>query len=163
MISVDGQVQFSGYELFARLLYSGIINYIDGSLSTFIIMFVGESSDDHKHEDQILVKQTLVSAYKCNLADKLKAELQEINSNQFQDGCEDKQFGRWSTTWWQQVSVLFKRGVKERRHESFSGLKIGEVLVVAFLAGLLWWQSDASHLQDQVIIKSFLFVFCTNR
>ncbi|XP_062170526.1 ABC transporter G family member 9 [Alnus glutinosa] len=119
----------------------------------------GESSDDHKHEDQILVKQTLVSAYKCNLADKLKAELQEINSNQFQDGCEDKQFGRWSTTWWQQFSVLFKRGVKERRHESFSGLKIGEVLVVAFLAGLLWWQSDASHLQDQIGLLFFLTGF----
>jgi ATP-binding cassette subfamily G (WHITE) protein 2 len=114
-------------------------------------MFLGVSSDDVHHEDQLIqVKESLVSAYKSNLADKLKAELQEINDNQFQDGFDDKQFGRWSTTWWQQFCVLFKRGVKERRHDSFSGLQIGEVVVVAFLAGLLWWQSDVSHLQDQV-------------
>jgi ATP-binding cassette subfamily G (WHITE) protein 2 len=112
-------------------------------------MFVGVSSDD-SHEDQIMIKENLVSAFKINLDDKLKAELQGLKSNQFQDGLEDKQFGRWSTTWWQQFSVLFRRGVKERKHESFSGLKIGQVVVVAFLSGLLWWQSDVSHLQDQV-------------
>ncbi|XP_059442117.1 ABC transporter G family member 9-like [Corylus avellana] len=117
----------------------------------------GVSSDDMHHEDQILVKESLVSAYKSNLADKLKAELQEINDNQFQDGSDAKQFGRWSTTWWQQFCVLFKRGVKERRQDSFSGLQIGEVVVVACLSGLLWWQSDVSHLQDQVTILISLY------
>ena len=119
------------------------------SPNILVLMFVGVSSDD-SHEDQIMIKGNLVSAFKINLDDKLKAELQGLKSNQFQDGLEDKQFGRWSTTWWQQFSVLFRRGVKERKHESFSGLKIGQVVVVAFLSGLLWWQSDVSHLQDQV-------------
>uniref|UniRef100_A0A2N9II77 ABC transporter domain-containing protein n=1 Tax=Fagus sylvatica TaxID=28930 RepID=A0A2N9II77_FAGSY len=114
----------------------------------------GVSSDD-SHEDQIRIKENLVSAYKINLDNKLKAELQGLKSNQFQDGLEDKQFGRWSTTWWQQFSVLFRRGVKERKHESFSGLKIGQVVVVAFLSGLLWWQSDVSHLQDQIGLLFF--------
>ncbi|KAK7822088.1 abc transporter g family member 9 [Quercus suber] len=98
---------------------------------------------------------TLVSAYKINLADKLKKELQELRSSQYQDGLDDKQFGKWSTTWWQQFSVLFTRGVKERKHQSFSGLKIGQVLVVAVLSGLLWWQSDDAHLQDKIGLLFF--------
>jgi hypothetical protein len=100
------------------------------------------------------VKQNLVSAYKSNLASKLKSEVQDID-DQPQDGLNDQKVARWATTWWQQFSVLLRRGVKERKHDSFSGLKIAQVLVVAFLSGLLWWQSDVSHLQDQV-------TFCDN-
>ncbi|KAK9950594.1 hypothetical protein M0R45_006078 [Rubus argutus] len=58
-----------------------------------------------------------------------------------------------------QFSVLFWRGVKERKHESFSGLKIGEVVTVALLCGLLWWQSDISHLQDQIGLLFFMSGF----
>lgn len=110
--------------------------------------FAGVLSDDI-HEDPTTIKQTLVLSYRSKIDEGLKAELREID-NHLQDGLEDKQLDRWATTWWQQCSVLFRRGVKERRHESFSGLKIGQVLVVGFLSGLLWWQSDSSHLQDQV-------------
>ncbi|XP_021608822.2 ABC transporter G family member 9 [Manihot esculenta] len=105
-------------------------------------------------DNQATVKQSLVSAYKSNLADKLKAEVHE-NDNHLQDGESDKQFAGWATTWWQQFAVLFRRGVKERRHESFSSLKIGQILIVALLAGLLWWQSDTSHLQDQIGLLFF--------
>jgi hypothetical protein len=101
------------------------------------------------------VKQNLVSAYKRNLANKLKSEVQDNIDDQPQDGLTDQKVARWATTWWQQFSVLLRRGVKERKHDSFSGLKIAQVLVVAFLSGLLWWQSDVSHLQDQV-------TFCDN-
>ncbi|KAL3612477.1 hypothetical protein D5086_003497 [Populus alba] len=100
------------------------------------------------------VKQNLVSAYKSNLANKLKSEVHEIDDPS-QDGLNDKQVSRWATTWWQEFSVLLIRGVKERKHDSFSGLKIGQVLVVAFLSGLLWWQSDASHIQDQMGLLFF--------
>lgn len=95
------------------------------------------------------MKEALVSAYKSNLATKLNAELKE-SSNGIANSTRAKQFGRWSTTWGQQFSVLLRRGLKERKHESFSGLKIGQVLVVALLVGFLWWQSSTSHLQDQV-------------
>ncbi|KAJ6886895.1 hypothetical protein NC651_027290 [Populus alba x Populus x berolinensis] len=100
------------------------------------------------------VKQNLVSAYKSNLANKLKSEVQDIDE-QPQDGLNDQKAARWATTWWQQFSVLLRRGVKERKHDSFSGLKIAQVLVVAFLSGLLWWQSDVSHLQDQMGLLFF--------
>lgn len=63
----------------------------------------------------------------------------------------DRKLERWSNTWWDQFSVLFRRGIKERKHESFSTIKIVQVLVVAILSGLLWWQSNIDHLQDQVM------------
>ncbi|KAF9666811.1 hypothetical protein SADUNF_Sadunf16G0267300 [Salix dunnii] len=100
------------------------------------------------------VKQNLVSAYKNNLANKLKSEVQEIDDPS-QDGLNDMQVSRWATTWWQQFYVLLIRGVKERKHDSLSGLKIVQVLVVAFLSGLLWWQSDASNIQDQMGLLFF--------
>ncbi|KAF9672849.1 hypothetical protein SADUNF_Sadunf11G0086900 [Salix dunnii] len=100
------------------------------------------------------VKQKLVSAYKSNLENKLKSEVQEID-DQPQDGLNDQKVARWATTWWQQFSVLLRRGVKERKYDSFSGLKIAQVLVVALLSGLLWWQSDVSHLQDQMGLLFF--------
>ncbi|KAJ6301497.1 hypothetical protein OIU77_015743 [Salix suchowensis] len=100
------------------------------------------------------VKHNLVSAYKNNLANKLKSEVQEIDDPS-EDGLNDKQIPRWATTWWQQFYVLLVRGVKERKYDSFSGLKIGQVLAVAFLSGLLWWQSDASNIQDQMGLLFF--------
>ncbi|KAK4420657.1 ABC transporter G family member 9 [Sesamum alatum] len=98
-------------------------------------------------EDHAAIKQTLVASYKTHLLESVNAEL--AANDQIQMSTDDKQMRRWSTTWWDQFSVLFRRGIKERRHESFSGLKIGQVLAVAILTGLLWWQSDISHLQDQ--------------
>ena len=49
-----------------------------------------------------------------------------------------------------QFSVLLKRGLKERSHESFSGLRIFMVMSVSLLSGLLWWHSRVAHIQDQV-------------
>ncbi|XP_058218325.1 ABC transporter G family member 9 [Rhododendron vialii] len=112
------------------------------------------SDESHEDEDPTVVKQTLVSSFKTNLADKLKAEVQETGPCR-RDGAEDKQFARWSTTWGQQFSVLLRRGVKERKHEAFSTVKIVQVLVVAFLSGLLWWQSDITNLQDQIGLLFF--------
>ncbi len=48
--------------------------------------------------------------------------------------------------------MLFKRGLQERKHESYSGLRIFQVMSVSILSGLLWWRSDTSHIQDQVYI-----------
>ncbi|GAV90795.1 ABC_tran domain-containing protein/ABC2_membrane domain-containing protein [Cephalotus follicularis] len=122
--------------------------------SDFMLDLANGVSSDDSCDDQKTIKQTLVSAQKSYLAAKLKAELEEID-NRPQNKGEDKQFGRWPTTWWQQFTVLLKRGVKERRYESFSGLKICQVLVVAIISGLLWWQSDVSHIQDQIGLLFF--------
>ncbi|GLT80805.1 hypothetical protein SLA2020_522240 [Shorea laevis] len=65
-------------------------------------------------EEQSVVKQTLISAYKTNLVEKSKAKLLEIeNLAPPHDQAEIEQFGHWSTTWWQQFTVLLRRGGKE--------------------------------------------------
>lgn len=58
---------------------------------------------------------------------------------------------QWTTSWWLQFKVLLVRGLRERKHESYSGLRIFQVMSVSILSGLLWWHSDISHIQDQVI------------
>ena len=121
----------------------------------YVFVVLGIPSSDSREEPNA-VKQMLVSAFKNKLVENLKAEVEETGPC----GCEElevKQSARWTTTWWQQFSVLLRRGMKERKHESFSVLKIGQVLVVALLSGLLWWQSDVSHLQDQV--RNFRYSF----
>ncbi|XP_040375342.1 ABC transporter G family member 9 isoform X3 [Rosa chinensis] len=115
-----------------------------------------DSMDDHM--------QSIVVAYKERLSEKLKEELagKQFNEDKLSNGPEDnskEEFGRWPTTWWQQFSVLLRRGVRERKHESFSPLKIFEVLAVSFLTALLWWKSHISHLQDQIGIFFFICGF----
>lgn len=59
----------------------------------------------------------------------------------------------WGGSWWEQFSILFCRGIKERRHDYFSWLRITQVLSTAVILGLLWWQSDSNNpkgLEDQV-------------
>nr|BAJ97566.1 predicted protein [Hordeum vulgare subsp. vulgare] len=65
----------------------------------------------------------------------------------------------WTAGWCAQFSVLLRRGLKERRHESFNKLRIFQVLSVAFLAGLLWWRTPATHLQDRTALIFFFSVF----
>lgn len=59
----------------------------------------------------------------------------------------------WGASWRKQFSILFWRGLKERRHDYFSWLRITQVITTATILGLLWWQSDgnnATELHDQV-------------
>ncbi|KAL5730162.1 ABC transporter G member 9 [Ranunculus cassubicifolius] len=120
----------------------------------FLLDLANGVATGEPEEDTIAVKQDLVCAYMKNLSDRLMEEVKQIG-NRFTENLDDKRSGRWSTTWWQQFSVLLERGIKERRHNSFSGLKIGQVVVVAILSGLLWWQSKISNLQDQVGLLFF--------
>ncbi|XVF64382.1 hypothetical protein PTKIN_Ptkin09bG0164900 [Pterospermum kingtungense] len=61
----------------------------------------------------------------------------------------------WGATWWDQFSILFKRGLKERRHEYLSCMRVTQVFATAIIMGLLWWRSGVSspnRLQDQANI-----------
>jgi len=57
---------------------------------------------------------------------------------------------KWPTTWQEQFRVLAVRGLKERRHEAFAGLRVGQVLAISIICGLLWWQTSTDRIQDQV-------------
>ncbi|MCD7459035.1 ABC transporter G member 9 [Datura stramonium] len=110
---------------------------------------------DDPGKDQASIKLTLVTAFQTNLADNLKQQLRESDIHQVAEKLDEKKFNQWTNTWWQQFSVLFRRGMKERKHQSFSGLKVGQVLAVSILSGLLWWKSN--NIQDQI---GLLFFYC---
>ncbi|XP_054796046.1 ABC transporter G family member 21-like isoform X2 [Prosopis cineraria] len=105
-------------------------------------------------EDQSSIKQSLVLSYKKILYPALKEEIQQNirDTASSTPGTPGRSLeNQWNTSWWEQFKVLLKRGLQERRHESYSGLRIFQVLSVSILSGLLWWHSDPSHIQDQVI------------
>ncbi|KAL0410214.1 UNVERIFIED_CONTAM: ABC transporter G family member 22 [Sesamum latifolium] len=65
-------------------------------------------------------------------------------------------------SWLDQYSILFWRGLKERKHDYFSWLRITQVLATATILGLLWWQSgsnDPQKLEDQAGLLFFIAVF----
>ncbi|XP_019193073.1 PREDICTED: ABC transporter G family member 9 isoform X2 [Ipomoea nil] len=125
--------------------------------SDFLLDLANGITGDDSQADQATVKETLVSAFKTNLLENLKMELHELNDEDVSSAGDQKQFKRWAIPWWEQFSVLLKRGLKQRKYESFSGLKVGQVLVVAFLTGALWWKS--TDLQDQVGLLFFISSF----
>ncbi|XAR55860.1 hypothetical protein NMG60_11036083 [Bertholletia excelsa] len=103
-------------------------------------------------------KQSLISSYKKNIYPALKNEIRGTYSLPNASPSRSCQ-NQWTTSWWMQFKVLLSRGLKERRHESYSGLRIFQVMTVSILSGLLWWHSDASHIQDQVGLLFFFSIF----
>ncbi|KAJ1695253.1 hypothetical protein LUZ63_011951 [Rhynchospora breviuscula] len=125
-----------------------------------------DNADDMGSSDKcrMEVKEKLVSAYDRHIATKLKTEICSVDPATLGymrevGGAAKKRAGEWSTTWWEQFSVLLRRGLKERRHESFSKLRMFQVLSVAFLGGLLWWHTPQNHIQDRTALIFFFSVF----
>ncbi|KAL9256350.1 ABC transporter G family member 22-like protein [Drosera capensis] len=110
-----------------------------------------------------LVHEYLVEAYETRLAEKEKKNIMmPIAMNE--ENQLKLNYGRreWGATWWEQYSILFWRGIKERKHDYFSWLRISQVLIIAVILGLLWWQSTdktADGLQDQIGLLFFFGVF----
>lgn len=98
--------------------------------------------------------QYLVGAYEERVANLEKMRLLSPVLTDSMSEMERRENSReWGANWWQQFSILFRRGLKERRHEYFSGLRLSQIISTALILGLLWWHSDASSprkLQDQV-------------
>ncbi|XP_057961499.1 ABC transporter G family member 21 [Malania oleifera] len=115
-------------------------------------------------DDQNSTKQHLISCYKKNIYPALKAEIQGTHlgpalSTPGKKSSSQSFENQWTTSWWEQFNVLLRRGLRERKHESYSGLRIFQVMSVSILSGLLWWHSNPSHLQDQVGLLFFFSIF----
>ncbi|CAN4089676.1 unnamed protein product [Withania somnifera] len=68
----------------------------------------------------------------------------------------------WGSSWCEQYSILFRRGLKERRHDYFSWLRITQVVATAVILGMLWWQSGGDspkQMQEQSGLLFFIAVF----
>jgi hypothetical protein len=67
------------------------------------------------------------------------------------DSSNHEIFDHYCTTWWEQFTILLRRGFKEKKHEQFSVHKICHVLALSFSAGLIWWHSNPDHIKDKVL------------
>ncbi|XWS59337.1 hypothetical protein CRYUN_Cryun08bG0113200 [Craigia yunnanensis] len=110
-----------------------------------------------------VVHEYLVEAYESRVADnetkKLMTPLPLDEELKLKVSSSKRQ---WGASWWQQYCILFCRGIKERRHDYFSWLRITQVLSTAIILGLLWWQSDSKSTrgrQDQAGLLFFIAVF----
>ncbi|KAJ8649626.1 hypothetical protein MRB53_002649 [Persea americana] len=110
-----------------------------------------------------IVHEYLVEAYETRVADKEKKLLlvpipiaEDLKTKVSSPKRE------WGASWWEQYSILFWRGLKERRHDYLSWMRITQVISTAVILGLLWWHSDCTTLnglQDQAGLLFFIAVF----
>ncbi|GFP96019.1 ABC transporter g family member 22, partial [Phtheirospermum japonicum] len=110
-----------------------------------------------------VVQEYLVEAYETRVAEnekkKLRSPLPVDEETKAKVSCGKRE---WGASWCEQYSILFWRGLKERRHDYFSWLRITQVLATATILGLLWWQSGSNNpneLQDQAGLLFFIAVF----
>jgi hypothetical protein len=74
--------------------------------------------------------------------------------------CEPAQYQKkmkreWGANWSKQYAILFLRGIKERRHDYLSWMRITQVIATSLILGLLWWHTKTTTpnaLEDQVCI-----------
>lgn len=108
-----------------------------------------------------ILEQYLVEAYETRVAESEKKKIKSpipIDDETKAKVCSAKR--EWGASWCEQYSILFCRGLKERRHDYFSWLRVIQVLATATILGLLWWQSGSNNpneLQDQVCMHTFIF------
>ncbi|KAJ9554978.1 hypothetical protein OSB04_009592 [Centaurea solstitialis] len=110
-----------------------------------------------------IVHEYLVEACVANFAKETKRRLTIPTAVDQDDNSSAQSMKReWGASWGEQYSILFRRGIKERRHDYFSWLRITQVIATAVILGLLWWQSDVhspKDLQDQAGLLFFIAVF----
>ncbi|CAK9152980.1 unnamed protein product [Ilex paraguariensis] len=110
-----------------------------------------------------VVHEYLVEAYETRVAESEKKKLMipiPIDENMKSKVNSTKR--EWGASWGEQFSILFWRGLKERRHDYFSWLRITQVTTTAVVLGLLWWQSEVNspeELQNQAGLLFFIAVF----
>ncbi|RZC51273.1 hypothetical protein C5167_019692 [Papaver somniferum] len=134
---------------FSSIRYSSLVavNLCDFLVDLANGVHLGDLDEERRKD----VKQHLVLAYKNNLLNRLKEEQKlEVDRNDNGSSQMDNDIGQWPTTWAQEFSVLLRRDLLERKHESFSVMEVGHLLIFSFLCGILWWKSSISHIDDQI-------------
>ncbi|KAJ8494265.1 hypothetical protein OPV22_015986 [Ensete ventricosum] len=111
------------------------------------------------------IHEYLVGAYETRVAGRERQKLLKpapIDTMRMMQGRGCCSLNESRVGWCEQCHILFWRGLKERRHEYLSCIRIIQVVATAVIIGLLWWDSDAStpkKLQDQAGLLFFISVF----
>ncbi|KAL5704226.1 ABC transporter G member 25 [Ranunculus cassubicifolius] len=120
-------------------------------------------NEGEKHD----IRKTLIASYNNLLAPKVKEACMgsttttnnKIFARKNSSRGEEKQRNISSTSWFNQFIILLQRSLKERRHESFNYLRVFQVIMASFLAGIMWWHSDPRDIQDRLGLLFFISIF----
>ncbi|KAL3338500.1 hypothetical protein AABB24_027564 [Solanum stoloniferum] len=156
-------------EYFASIGYAPGFNFMNPA--DFLLDLANGITHDTRHDDQHelimkqdqsenqnATKQSLISSYRKNIYPLLKEEINQSCKRSIPSSSTNRD-DQWTTSWWLQFKVLLGRGLKERKHEAYSGLRIFQVMSVSFLSGLLWWHCNTNHIMDQVGLLFFFSIF----
>jgi hypothetical protein len=107
------------------------------------------------------VKRSLIASYNEVLAPKVKASVgaDVAEHAQQQPPAAAVGGGGYATGWCGQFTVLLRRGLKERRHEAFTPLRLFQILAPAVVAGAMWWRSSPAAAQDRQGLLFFVSIF----
>ncbi|XP_073318105.1 ABC transporter G family member 22-like isoform X2 [Primulina huaijiensis] len=113
--------------------------------------------------DPAVIQEYLVEAHEARVAVHEKKNIMEpISMDEEMKSKLNSSKREYGASWYEQYSILFWRGLKERKNDYFSWLRITQVLTTATILGLLWWQSGSDNpkeLQDQAGLLFFIAVF----
>ncbi|CAL4985542.1 unnamed protein product [Urochloa decumbens] len=107
------------------------------------------------------VKQSLISSYNKVLAPKVKASITAASDHAPHAITEPPQPESCSgcTSWTNQFTILLRRSLKERRHETFTSLRLFQIIAPALIAGAMWWRSSPAAVQDRLGLLFFVSIF----
>lgn len=110
------------------------------------------------------VKQSLISSYNKVLSPRVKASINAATTEQAQDGAEPlplppAESCSGCTSWANQFTILLRRSLKERRHETFTSLRMFQIIAPALVAGAMWWRSSPVAVQDRLGLLFFISIF----
>lgn len=101
--------------------------------------------------------QYLVGAYASRSSTMERIKVDELEKQSVSDGAE------LGPSWIEQFCILFRRGLKERRHEYLSSLRVIQVMSTAVITGLIWWKAGATSaanvVEDQAGLLFFISVY----
>ena len=63
------------------------------------------------------------------------------------------------TSWCNQFTILLRRSLKQRRHETFTSLRIFQIMAPVLVAGAMWWRSTPLAVQDRLGLLFFVSIF----
>ncbi|CAI5481441.1 unnamed protein product [Closterium sp. Yama58-4] len=118
----------------------------------------GKSVPEQQHD----VKEFVAQAHREQQQPLVHAELAGLPASSDADQKSVLQRRGWTAPWLLQFSVLWTRGLKERRHEVLSPLRFYQVTALGFICGMLWFGSErntATQIQDQVGLLFFISIF----
>ncbi|CAI5496210.1 unnamed protein product [Closterium sp. Naga37s-1] len=118
----------------------------------------GKSVPEQQHD----VKEFVARAHREQQQPLVHAELAGLPASSDADQKSVLQRRGWTAPWLLQFSVLWTRGLKERRHEVLSPLRFYQVTALGFICGMLWFGSErntGTEIQDQVGLLFFISIF----